>query len=127
MKYTIEQDRSKGICVIRISGEHKRPEDSFVLQGIALDIRRQTGCTSFLYDMRGATITGKTMDILDTAEAPAKQEYARDFTIALVYSGDMKDHAFMETVSVNHGYSLRVFSNIEEATLWLSSKMSTST
>ena len=42
MKYTVEHDRSSGYCLVRVSGEHKRPEDSLTLQGLAQKIRSET-------------------------------------------------------------------------------------
>ena len=120
MEYTIEHEKPHGVCVVRVSGEHRRPEDSIVLQEVARNIRSESGCKRFLYDMRHANITGSTMDTFFTGTSPAEKQFERDFRIALVYSGSMTDHNFMETVVVNRGYILRVFSDLEDATSWLS-------
>ena len=119
MQYTIENDETLGICIVRVSGENRRPDDSKVLQKVANDIRSKSGCTRFLYDMQQANIIGSTMDTFFTGIEPFKKQFERDFRIALVYSGSMDDHKFMEDVVVNRGYTLRVFSDIEEATSWI--------
>jgi len=65
------------------------------------------------------------MDIFATGTAPDDECFERDFKIALVYSGDMEDHKFMETVVVNRGYNLSVFPEIDEAILWLTMEAAT--
>jgi len=119
MEYSIEHNEPEGICIVRVSGDHKRPDDSRVLQEVAREIRSETGCNRFLYDMRKAIVSGSTMDTFETGVTPLKEKFERDFRIALVYSGNLDDHRFMENIVVNRGYVLRVFSEIEEATLWL--------
>lgn len=120
MEYTIEHEQPYAVCVVRVTGEHKRPGDSIVLQEVARKIRSETGCKRFLYDMRKANITCNTMDTYVTGIYPAEKQFEYDFRIALVYSGRMVDHYFMENVVGNRGYTLRVFSDIEWATSWLS-------
>ena len=119
MKYTIEPDNNAGICMIHVSGINKRPDDSIILQNVVRDIRSKTGCRKFLFDMRQSVIIGSTLDTLDTAMRPIIDGFERDFRIALVYTGNLEEHIFMEDVVVNRGYSLHIFTDIEDATLWL--------
>jgi len=119
MNYTIEHDVPHDVCIVRVSGEHMRPADSFELQELARNIRSEYGCTRFLFDMRQANITGSTFDTYVTGKNPEEKQFERDFKIALVYSGGMDFHRFMEDVVVNRGYTLRVFSDFDEAMFWL--------
>lgn len=51
---------------------------------------------------------------------PVDQDYKQTSQkIALVYSGDLTDHGFMENVAVNRGYRLKVFDQIDKAIEWL--------
>lgn len=119
MKYTIEHNKSKNISIVCASGKIKRPNDSITLQQVTRHIRTQTEQTKILYNMRDCTILGNTLDIFVTATTPAKQKFERDFRIALVYTNNTSDHRFMENVLVNHGYTLRLFTDIEKAITWL--------
>ena len=119
MKYTVDHDRYRGFCVISVSGEHRRPEDSITLQKLASDIRTKDGCNRFLFDMREADIKGDGIKTFKTGVAPEEKGLDRNFAIALVYSGSMKEHKFMENVLVNRGYNVRVFDHLDTAVEWL--------
>ncbi len=70
--------------------------------------------------MREATIVGGTVDTFETGTVPADTNHRQGAqTIALVYSGDLSAHKFMETVAVNRGYNVRVFDDADEAREWL--------
>ena len=120
MKYDVDHCADSGICIVTVSGEHKRPEDSKILQQVALDYCTKQQCSRFLFDMRKAKVTGTTMDVYETGMEPIVQKFDRSrFKIALAYSGDMTDHKFMETVLVNRGYNVRVFDDYDNALSWL--------
>ena len=120
MEYTFEHDKDEDVCVVRVSGQHRRPEDSIVLQRFARDFGAENKCFRFLFDMREATISGSTVDIYQAGVQPDVDRFPREkYRIALVYSGDTADHKFMEDVVVNRGYILRVFDDYDQARLWL--------
>ena len=120
MEFTTEFDEAKGICVVRATGRHKRPDDSLVLQKLARDIGDERGCQRFLFDMTQAQIIAETVDTFHTGTVPVDvdRKQARQ-RIALVYAGNLSDHKFVETVALNRGYQLRVFDKMEEALEWL--------
>ncbi len=123
MKYTHQFDEDSGICTIRVTGQHERPKDSLVLQQFARDYGEERGCQKFLFDMTQAEIIGGTFDIYGTGTVPVDPDHKQlTQKIALLYSGDMTEHRFMETVAVNRGYQLRVFDKIESAIEWLKPK-----
>jgi hypothetical protein len=123
MEYTVEYDTSSGVCVIRVSGTHKRPEDSYKLLRIAGAYAEEYGCSRFMFDMRGATIIGGTMGAFYTAIEPEKQGFSKLYRIASVYPVITKDHKFMEDVGMNRGAAaFQVFDDIDKAREWLTSR-----
>ena len=123
MEYTTEFDEAKEICTIHVAGRHKRPEDSLVLQQLARDIGDEHGCQRFLFDMTHAEIITKTFDTYETGTVPSYSNHKQaGQRIALVYTGDLAEQNFMETVAVNRGYQLRVFDKMDKALEWLGSK-----
>jgi hypothetical protein len=120
VKYTIEYDETSGICTVSVRVKLKRPEDSIILQQFARDFGNERSCQLFLFDMTQAEIIGGTMDIYKEGTVPGAQDYKQTSQkIALVYSGDLTDHGFMENVAVNRGYRLKVFGQIDKAIEWL--------
>jgi len=120
MEYSTEFDESKGICTVRVTGRHERPQDSAVLQQFARDFGEECGCQKFLFDMRQAEITGGTMDIFETGTVPVDPDRRQtQQKIALLYTSNLSDHKFMETVAVNRGYQIRVFDEMDKALGWL--------
>lgn len=77
---------------------------------------------NILFEMSEAVIiTGKTMDNLTAGTVPSDKDGSQRRTkTALLYSGDLTKHLFMETVGRNRGYNFRVFNNKKEALSWLS-------
>ncbi len=124
MEYTYKFDESTGICMVRVTGRHRRPHDSMVLQKFARDFGSECACQKFLFDMRQADIIGDgTMDIYKTGTVPVDPDRNQiNQRIALLYKSILNDHKFMEDVAVNRGYQLlRVFGQVNKALEWLGS------
>jgi hypothetical protein len=120
MKYSLDHNKNMDICIIRVWGAHKRPDDSMELQRVASDFKAENGCSKYLFDMRETMIEGDTFSTYDTATAPLSQGMKPyEYRVALVYTGDLSQHKFMELVAVNRGYSLKVFDGYERAMSWL--------
>lgn len=123
MKYTFKFNEAKGICMVHVTGQHKRPDDSMALQKLARDLGNEHGCQRFLFDMTQADIISSTMGTFTTGTVPVDTDHTQvRQRIALVYSGDLSDPRFMENVAVNRGYQLRVFDRIDDAMEWLNPK-----
>ena len=116
MKYNVKYNKETGICFVQVTGIVRRPEDSIKLQKVALKYTNKSGYSRFLFDMRRAKIISDTMKTFKTGIAPQIHGLRLHGNKAvLVYSGDIIEHKFMETVLVNRGYDIRVTDNIEEA------------
>jgi len=123
MKHASEFDKGFGVCVINVSGIHKRPEDSQALLRIAGAFAQAHRCSSFLFDMRETTLQGSILGAFETAVDPEEHGFSRSHRIAAVYPTLTKDHKFMETVGVNRGATaFRVFDDIDHAREWLGMK-----
>ena len=120
MEYTTEFDLTGEVCTVRVTGRHKRPQDSLVLQQLARDIGEKRGCQRFLFDMTQAKITGGTMDTFETGTVPVDPDKKQTRQkVALLYDHYRDDHKFLENVAVNRGYQLRVFVERGKALEWL--------
>ena len=123
MEYTTEFDEVNNICIVHVTGEHRRPRDSLVLQQLARDIGDTRGCQRFLFDMTQAHIISEDMDTYEVGTVPVDPDRRQQQQkVALLYSGDITEHKFLETIAVNRGYTLRVFDRMSEATEWLRPK-----
>ena len=120
MEYKHTYDDQTGICTINVTGECRRPDDSMELQQFARSFRKENGCGRFLFDMTESHVIGVNMDMYKVAVEPANQNFDRDdFRVAMLYSGDISEQKFMETVLVNRGYDFKIFNNIGKAHYWL--------
>jgi len=120
MKYSFEHNEGMDACIVRVSGVHKRPDDSTELQKMVRDYKAENGCSKYLLDMRDATIKGDNISSYHAITAALDQGMKPyEYRFALVYSGDLSEHKFMELVAINRGYSLQVFDDYERAKHWL--------
>ena len=122
MKRTIEFDDNAGICVIKVSGIHKRPEDSLELLRFAGDFAREHDCSRFMFDMRDATVFGSTTGAYKTVTDSEKYGFSRCYRVAAVYPTLNEDHKFMENVGMNRGsVGFKVFDDFDKAREWIMS------
>jgi hypothetical protein len=120
MERKVDVNVASGICVIKVTGTHRRPDDSHELLHIAGLIAKEHGCSRFLFDMREADIVAGTMHTYETALEPEKHGFSKLYRIAAVYPEITKDHSFMENVGVNRGaVAFKVFAEIDKAREWI--------
>jgi len=121
MEHTIDININDDICTIKVSGMHKRPDDSFKLLSIAGQTNKENGCTSFIFDMREAKIISTTMSsALETVLQPEKYGVSNQFKIAVVYQKINKDHRFMESVGASRGArAFKIFEDFDKAHQWI--------
>ena len=120
MEYKVEYDINSGVCVVQVSGVHKRPQDSQELLRIAGTCAAEYRCSRLLFDMRKATVVGGTMDAYNTVVDHEKYGVSKLFRIAAVYPAMNSDEKFMENVGVNRGaLTYRVFDDIGAARDWI--------
>lgn len=122
MECFITYDRENILCVARGSGLCKRPEDSIKIFKDAIAFGLKHNCSQFLFDMRNTTIVGGPIDTFYMAHNPEEIGAKRNYRFAAVYSDDLEQHRFLETVVQNRGFYFRVFNEIDEAIIYLTAK-----
>ena len=123
MAYSLNYNAGLGIIELTLQGE-------YTLQGVcdgtrdALRMGVEKGTDLYLRDYRQAKVRVGTVDIQQLPEALNEiyTEYGVDIHTAkrAFVVDDMKDDfLFFETVAVNRGQLVRVFTDIDEARSWL--------
>jgi hypothetical protein len=120
MKYTFEFDSINGICTVQLTGEYRRPEDSYELKRFAVNFFTEHGCHQFLIDMTQAEVTGGTMAAFNAANPQGGLvQSLREIKTAFVRQELTRDDLFYENVAVNRGFQLRAFDTLYKAIEWL--------
>lgn len=71
--------------------------------------------------MRKAQIVGESGDTFSIGSVPVDTDKKMKFTphkVALVYSSTSVEEIFLESVAVNRGYNLKIFTKIDKAIDW---------
>lgn len=118
MKYTLSYDQKRDIIVGRIEGEMVPALVKEMASEFA-GLVRSSGCHRLLNDLRDARITHSTFEIYSMPRIVDEREVPVTCRRALVISEEADDFRFLETVSVNYGQQVRVFSDPETAIEWL--------
>jgi hypothetical protein len=120
MEYTSEYDSTSGICIIRVTGNYRRPEDSDRLKLLVIEKSSEHGCNLFLVDLTQAEVSGGTTQTYEAANP--KGEVARSLRkvkAAFVRQKLTQNDHFFENVAVNRGFKLQAFDTFDKAVEWL--------
>ncbi len=86
----------------------------------AMNLARAKNINKYLVDVRGIKNIDAAFDNYDFAYNEAsKVGYQRTDRIAIVIDPDDTSHNFIETVSLNAGYHVKLFTKIQAAIDWL--------
>ena len=119
MSYTINYDQGTETIMVAVHGEL----DLQLLQRLATDVAaaiKRHDCKRILNDLRNARLTQKSFDIYQMPEEAKKLGIGHSHKRALVVEDRATDFHFLETVFVNRGYEVKMFTNPDEALVWLS-------
>ncbi|WP_455198858.1 hypothetical protein [Kaarinaea lacus] len=123
MEYTSGFNEKNGICIVRVKGKLKRPDDSFELQHFSRNFGKSHGCNHFLFDMTKAQIISEPTDGVLIGMVPVDKDASqRNYRVALVYADNITEHKLIQTIAVARGYNVRVFTHESHALEWLTSK-----
>jgi hypothetical protein len=106
------------IIHVHVSGLVDRPQWEKLLQS-SLKEAALHSCYCFLVDYREAELRLGLLDLYDRPSYYEKVGMPHNARIALLFAPSAKDTDFIETVTSNRGYSVRVFREIEPAAVWL--------
>ena len=88
-----------------------------VFEMAEISARHQTDL--LLVDLREAKVEASTTDIFELPSHLAGVGLTRRHQVALAVAQDKRDYDFLELVSANRGYSIKVFEDLDKAKSWL--------
>ena len=118
MPYTIHYERERDYIAVTVEGDFELESLKDLAEHVAKVIEKH-GCNRILNDMRHAKLVKGTLDIYNmpkTARASGINTYCKR---ALVVSEQSSDFHFLETVFINQGHRVKMFTDIEDAKSWL--------
>jgi hypothetical protein len=120
MAHDVKQDLEKKLVVIKHSDRVDK-DDLWNARLAALKMVQDHESPRILVDMRNINLTTTTMERFEFAQSHNKYFTSRTKIATLITKDDPKkqDHQFVETVSLNRGFLLRVFEDQGEAEQWL--------
>lgn len=120
MDYIVERCALDGMLTIRVSGDYRRPKDSYILMDVMLEAIQGMGAGRILLDMREANILSGPVDAYLLGMEPRKQDIdPRSFRLAAVYSSLLAETEILESVLKEGGFVFRAFCDVDQALTWL--------
>jgi len=121
MKYASEFDPEHGICVIRVTGNFHRLDDSDTIRNFIVRCCAERKCCQFLIDLTRATLIGGTLEIYQAVDFRDKvaESLRTIIRAAFVRTPLTADDRFYETMAYNRGYHLKAHDSVEKAVEWL--------
>jgi len=121
MEYDIEYEPGDDLCLIRVTGQIKRPDDSVKLQALCFEHAAVNECDKYLFDMRDTTMIGSIEGAYTAGVSPStKGMDPANIRAALVYPELEPAHRVMQLVLNENGFNVHVFDDMESARHWLS-------
>jgi hypothetical protein len=120
MPFSIYYDKKFNCIVVLFKGV-LRPEEgkSYPKEAVRLGLKH--GCKRILVDVREGQLDFSTTDIYKLSEMLDNGGLDRSWKRAVIASKQFEDFQFYETVMINRGYQLKIFSDPDEAMKWLNS------
>jgi len=119
MPFTINYDPQDRCVLGKITGPIE-PNIVREFTGQVAELVTKTGCDRVLNDLREAEVQLTTTQILAIPESLTAVGMPSWVKRAIVFQGEPDDYAFFETVSLNRGQIVRVFTDYAAAREWLS-------
>lgn len=79
----------------------------------------ENGSHRVLNDQRKARLKLSTLEIFKLPRVAKAFGLANNTKVAIVFHENKKDYRFIESAALNHGYFVKIFSDIDEAKNWL--------
>ncbi len=120
MEHSTVYESDSGIYVVRVSGDYHRGRDSEMNKRLVSREFQAHGYRRFLFDMRGVRIQSDAIATYDAGSVSSGlREHLQHVRTAQVVDRISEDDRFFENVTVNRGFVLRVFTDLDEARAWL--------
>ena len=119
MAITTDFDFRDGVLYVKVSGEDDSVDDVIGYGQAVIQQALQHNATRILSDETDLVYRIGTFDVFASAKALAENA-PRIVRAALVVNPvQIKDARFFETVAINRGLDVRMFTSFEEAKTWL--------
>ena len=124
MSYKINYEKEGDYISIRVEGDFALSNLKDLAEDVAKVIE-QHGCNRILNDMRRAKLTKGTIDIYNMPKIANTSGIKAHSKRALVVMEKSSDFHFLETVFINQGHIVKMFTDMDEAMRWLLDKEKT--
>ena len=118
MTYQVEYDPKSKIVVTRVAGELTTAGVKRILRK-QVKLSRAHCCGSFLSDYTESTLITCAVDIRSSAADHKGAGLVNSHPRALVVRNQLGDYDCIETVMRKEGWNMKVFTDTDEAFLWL--------
>lgn len=120
MAFKLEEDEKKGVLQLNYNGVI----DKIMLWNARSKLAsmvEKTGIKNVFVDMRGAKLDLDSVDEYQFSSSNNKYLPRGTMIAALISQNDpqLQDYKYVETVSLTHGFQLKVFWSMKEAEQWL--------
>ena len=120
MECDVRYDAETETIVLKVTGDVEVEAVKQAAPAVTALIREHR-CRRMLTDMRGAAFRLDTFQIYRMPETMA-QAGIGSLRRAMVFSRDLEDAKFYETVTANRAQFMKVFTDMDEARRWLASE-----
>jgi hypothetical protein len=120
MAFKLEEDEKKGVLQLNYNGVIDKITLWNARSKLASMVEK-TGIKNVFIDMRGAKLDLDSVDEYQFSSSNNKYLPRGTMIAALISQNDpqLQDYKYVETVSLTHGFQLKVFWSMKEAEQWL--------
>lgn len=118
MKYDVSYDEARHLILGRITGEIDPAFVKTMAREVAALAKRH-GCNRLLSDLREATIPSSASAIYSLPRIVDQGGVPPGLRRALIVANASRDFTFLETVALNCGHHIRIFTDPDAALAWL--------
>jgi hypothetical protein len=118
MEYKTTIDHEKEVIMVKVWGALTVETVKALTTNVGAAAEKH-GLVRFLFDVREATEKASNRDAFSLAENPEERGLKRHYKRAIVHKGPMLSYGVFETVSVDRGYIVKTFTDMDMALTWL--------
>ena len=120
MAFKLEEDEKKGVLQLNYNGVIDKITLWNARSKLASMVEK-TGIKNVFVDMRGAKLDLDSVDEYQFSSSNNKYLPRGTMIAALISQNDpqLQDYKYVETVSLTHGFQLKVFWSMKDAEQWL--------
>ena len=119
MSYTIDYDEDNGCVCVTVTGKFDLSSMKEMAPAVG-GLLSARGCNCILNNMVDAVLTDSASEAYYMPAMALKHGVHRSVKRAIVVKKITQEFLFLETVFLNSGNIVKMFTDIGEATLWLS-------